>query len=143
MALRIDLSASRILFVLQLGQLLLALTATLLLALDTTLAILLIVPIGVCAHSLTNPPQSPRALVLMDDEWFLVYDEQATSATLREQFHCSSWLQILEFKVGQDDFPASTGIRLVILPDCASSASRRQLRTVLRWYRFPLTAAGA
>ena len=142
MALRIDLRASRILFVLQLGQLLLALTAMLLLALDAPLAILLIVPIGVCAHSLKNPPQFPRALVLMDDEWFVVYDEQATSATLREQFHCSSWLQILEFKVGQDDCPESTRIRLVILPDCASSASRRQLRTVLRWYHFPLPAAG-
>jgi hypothetical protein len=143
MALRIDLQASRILSALQLGQLLLALTATLLLALDTTLAILLIVPIGVCAHSLITPPQSPRALVLMDEEWFLVYAEQVASATLREQFHCSSWLQILEFKVGQDNCCESTSIRLVILPDSASSASRRQLRTVLRWYHFPLTAAGA
>lgn len=142
MSLRIDLRPSRILFLVQQGQLVLASIATALLAIDSQLALLWLLPLGVCAHNLRKRPATPRAVVLMADEWYLMYDEQVIPATLKEQFHCSSWLQILEFTVQQEATAGLTRLTLIILPDSASSASRRQLRTVLRWYRFPITAAG-
>lgn len=142
MSLRIDLSPSRILFLARQGQLLLACIATLLLAVDSLLALLWLLPLAVCTLQLRKRQEAPRALVLMADEWFLVYDDLVTPATLKEQFHCSSWLQILEFNVQPDAMPGLTRLTLVILPDSASCAARRQLRTVLRWNRFPCTVAG-
>ncbi len=141
MSLRIDLRPSRILNFVQQGQLLLACLATMLLASDSLLALLLLLPIGVYAHSLRKRPFTPNALVLMSDEWFLMCNEHVIPATLKDQFHCSTWLQILEFKLQHDATPGHARLTLVILPDSASSASRRQLRTMLRWYHFPCAAA--
>jgi len=135
-SLRIDLQTSRILSHLLLGQVALALVAILLLAADSPFALLLLLPVGAGAHFLRNPPVGPRALVLMGDEWYLVYQEEVAAAVLKDEFHCTSWLQILEFQVSQGTPQGNGSIFVPILPDSASVAERRELRSILRWYRF-------
>jgi len=141
MSLRVDLRASRFLAFLVLGQYLLAGIAVLLLLVHSLFALLLLLPIGAGAHFLRHRPVGPRALVLMAGEWKLVYEERIASAELKDEVHCSSWLQILEFQVQEGDSLDPGTVFVTIFPDSSSAAERRQLRAILRWYHFPHMAA--
>jgi len=137
MSLRIDLRPSRFLALLLLGQFFLGISAVFLLATEALFALLLLLPIGAGAHFLRRRPVSPRALVLMADKWHLVYEERVECAVLKDEFFCTSWLQVLEFQVQEGTSRADRGIFVTIFPDSASAAERRQLCSVLRWYHFP------
>lgn len=137
MSLRIDLRASMILLCLQTAQIALAVVAAIHLANDFDAALWLLFPIGAAAHTLFQARAMPRALVLMSDQWHLVYEQEVLTVELCDEFHSSPWLQILHFKQPDNDSGRSRNIRVILLPDSAAQEERRNLRVLLRWYRFP------
>lgn len=140
MSIRIDLRPSRLLAQLQAVQITLAAMACLLLMQNFSIALVLFVPLFVAAARLHYPRRGPRALVLMADEWHLIYDQHVCQAELQERVHCGEFLQILQFKVQDNGHGRARCEWVLILPDSADVTARRKLRTLLRWYPFPATA---
>lgn len=141
MSLRIDLRPSRLLRVLQITQMALAILATALVAVQYLPALLLLVPLGMGLWSLRDTNSNPRALVLMEDDWYLVYDEHVLKADLCAEFHCKAFLQVLQFRLECSNGIVRKHVWTVILPDSASHEDRRRLRVVLRWHGFPMKSA--
>ena len=137
MSLRIDLRPSRLLSVLQVFQMLLAIVATGLLVAEFPPASLLLLPIGLGLWRMQHANGKPRAIVLMENDWYLVYAEHVMKAELCDEFHCTDWLQIIQFRVQSAPELACRRVWALILPDSATGEDRRRLRVVLRWHGFP------
>jgi len=141
MSLRIDLQTSRLLRFLQAGQIVLAMLATFLLAAEFLPALLLLVPVARILLPAQAVKKQPRALVLMAEEWYLVFEEDVVCADLCEEYYCTNWLQILQFHVQKNAAGKRECVWVVILPDSAGAEQRRKLRVALRWYGFARNAA--
>jgi len=135
------LQASRLLYAVEWAQLALAIAAIALLAGNHLLALVLMLPIGAGASYLSRRPLMPRAVVILAEEWNLVFEDRVARAVLRHEYYCTSWLQILVFDIQEDERSAAEKVNVFLLPDSASSADRRRLSTVLRWYHFPPRAS--
>lgn len=120
-----------------------ALVACILLLETSALSLFLLLPPLIAALSLRLQQRGPRALVLMADEWHLVYEQSVSKAQLHEQVYCGELLQLLQFRVTDDKCARPRVEWVLILPDTADAAARRQLRTLLRWYPFPGESASA
>lgn len=137
MSLRIDLRVSRLLQWLQSAQIVLAALACLYLTREFQWALIVLLPVLLATAKIGASHLTPRALVLLGDEWHLVYDQKVCRAQLYEQVHCGNWMLILQLKRWDDTTGKAQREWLVILPDSASCESRRRLRSVLRWQTFP------
>ncbi len=103
-------------------------------------ALLICLPLLLAAGALHRKKPGPRALVLMGDEWYLVYEEQVSKARLEQHFHCTEHLQILQFRHQDEVRDVLRTEQVLVLPDSADSSARRRLRSLLRWYSFPASA---
>ena len=121
-------------------QLALAFAACLHAMADTPFALLLCLPLLLAAVALHRRKPGPRALVLMGDDWYLVYKEVVSEAKLEQHFHCTENLQILQFRHRDERRDELRTEQVLVLPDSADSSARRQLRSLLRWYAFPANA---
>jgi hypothetical protein len=140
-SIRIDLHPSRLLLCFQTVQIALAVLACLCLLEWSALSLLVLLPLIPAFWHLFHPQHGPRALVLMTDEWHLVYDQEVCRAELQERVYCAEYLQILQFKVWDEGQHRARHEQVLILPDSTDSAARRRLRALLRWYPFPAAAA--
>lgn len=138
MYLRIDLRFSQRLLWLQSAQILLAALACLYLAREFLWTLIVLLPVLLAAAQLHAARPTPRALVLLGDEWHFLYDQEMYRVQLHEQVHCGKWLLILQFKRWDDMTGRAQREWLVILPESASDESLRRLRSLLRWYAFPV-----
>ncbi len=142
MSFRIDLHPSRVLLRLQGVQLALALAACLHLVHASAFALLLCLPLLLAVRKLVKPQPGPRALVLMADEWYLVYEQDVCKAELQQYFHCTEHLLILHFRIRDAVQDVMRTEQVLVLPDSADCKARRALRALLCWYRFaPLVVA--
>lgn len=143
MSFRIDLQPSRLLLRLQAAQIGLALAACLLVLQNSLLLLLLFVPLSLAGRQWLQGQRGPRALVLMENEWYLVYEQDVYQAQLQQRVYCTEHLQILLFSLWDEGKREMRSEQVLILPDSAATGARRQLRTLLRWYPFPASAVAA
>lgn len=143
MSFRIDLQPSRLLLRLQAVQIGLGLAACLIVLQYSLLPLLLFVPLSLTVRQWFSDQRGPRALVLMGDEWYLVYEQDVYKAVLRPRVYCTEHLQILQFSLWDEGQPKMRSEQVLILPDSADTDARRQLRTMLRCYPFSAAALAA
>lgn len=143
MSFRIDLQPSRLLLRLQVVQIGLALVACLIVLQASLVTLLLLVPLSLVVRQRFNHQHGPRALVFMENEWYVVFEQDVYQAQLQQRVYCTEYLLILQFSLCDEGKRKMRSEQVLILPDSADIGARRQLRTLLRCYPFPASAVAA